>query len=167
MKKILILFIILLYLSAFILPAKLKAPNDLLPALNSFWMFIHVPAYFIGYVSMLITFSYSMIFLWNKYQKRKDDTMIAQINKELKITFLFLNIGLITGAIWAHYSWGRYWAWDPKETWSLITILILSFSFFISRQNSYALITFIIASFISMIFTYWGVPLFLQSIHSY
>jgi ABC-type transport system involved in cytochrome c biogenesis permease subunit len=85
----------------------------------------------------------------------------------VKISFLFLNIGLITGAIWAYVSWGNYWAWDPKETWALINILVLSFYFHLQNATVKKKSIVVIITFLTIIFTYWGVSFILSGLHSY
>ena len=88
---------------------------------------------------------------------------------EVRIGFFFLNFGLVTGAIWAYFSWGTYWGWDPKETWALVNILILSLYFHSAKKpmavDKKAII--VILTFFTLFFTYWGVTYFLKGLHSY
>ena len=84
---------------------------------------------------------------------------------------MLLVTGVFTGAMWANLSWGRYWGWDPKEVWALITMLIAAVAFhtrslpFISRPLAFHL--FCIVAFIAMLFTYFGVNYLLGGLHSY
>ena len=83
--------------------------------------------------------------------------------------FVLLTLGIMTGSVWAHYAWGSYWSWDPKETWSLVTWLIyaaLLHARFVRgwRGNRIALLS--VVGFAAMLFTYLGVN-YLPSLHSY
>ena len=81
-----------------------------------------------------------------------------------------LELGIITGAIWANSAWGTYWSWDPKETWSLITWFIYA-AFLHARYTQgwrgrkMAVIS--ICGFVFVVFTYWGVNYLLAGLHSY
>ena len=118
---------------ALILPAAIKIPKPLMPALNSIWMYIHVPSYFFAYMALMAAIVYAIMVLINK---DNDLEVAKRLDEELKIAFFFLNVGLITGAIWAYVSWGNYWSWDPKETWALINVLALSFVFHLKMPTS-------------------------------
>jgi cytochrome c-type biogenesis protein CcsB len=88
----------------------------------------------------------------------------------IAVGFVFLTIGIITGAVWAKYAWGGYWSWDPKETWSLITWLIYAAYLHVKYIKGWAgkkLAYFSLLGFISVIFTYYGVNLLLPGLHSY
>ena len=82
-----------------------------------------------------------------------------------------LALGIFTGAVWADMSWGRYWGWDPKEVWALITLLVYSFPLhsrimpFFRRPR--ALLLFSVFAFISVLITYFGVNFLLGGLHSY
>ena len=83
--------------------------------------------------------------------------------------FLFLSIGIITGAVWANSAWGRYWGWDPKETWSLITWFVYATLLHARLMRGWhgKRIAFLsIFGFASVLFTYFGVNL-LPGLHSY
>jgi ABC-type transport system involved in cytochrome c biogenesis permease subunit len=140
-----------------------------MPALNSIWIYIHVPAYFLGYVSIAIALLYSIVLLIKSENMNSVEKphLLAKLDNEVKISFLFLNIGLITGAIWAYVSWGNYWAWDPKETWALINILVLSFYFHLQNATVKKKSIVVIITFLTIIFTYWGVSFILSGLHSY
>ncbi|MCF7885783.1 MAG: cytochrome c biogenesis protein CcsA [Candidatus Marinimicrobia bacterium] len=168
-RWIMIILVIALLVIAALLPNEMKKPEPLMPALNSIWMYIHVPAYFFGYVSIFIALVYAVFLLARKnvLSPEKIDDLITKMDREVKICFFFLNIGLITGAIWAYISWGNYWSWDPKETWALINILILTFYFHLSHPNLVKKAIVIIVTFLSVLFTYWGVSYLLIGLHSY
>jgi cytochrome c-type biogenesis protein CcsB len=83
--------------------------------------------------------------------------------------FIFLSLGIITGAVWANFAWGSYWSWDPKETWSLITWLIyaaLLHARLVRGWRGKGIAIMAIAGFVSVLFTYLGVN-YLDSLHSY
>ena len=90
--------------------------------------------------------------------------------KELNITLLYpalllLAAGIFTGAVWAGESWGRYWAWDPKETWALITLMVYCIPLHIAMSPR-RLAIFLLAAFATVVMTYWGVN-HLPSLHAY
>jgi ABC-type transport system involved in cytochrome c biogenesis permease subunit len=90
--------------------------------------------------------------------------------KTILVGFPFMTLLIITGAVWAHYAWGRYWGWDPKETWSLITWFVYAIYLHLRISRSWqgrppAYIS--ILGFFSVIFTYLGVNLLLSGLHSY
>ena len=83
--------------------------------------------------------------------------------------FLFLSIGIITGAVWANQAWGRYWGWDPKETWSLVTWLIYATLLHARLMRGWQgkrIAVLSCVGFFAVIFTYFGVNL-LPGLHSY
>lgn len=82
-----------------------------------------------------------------------------------------LAAGIFIGAVWANQSWGRYWGWDPKEVWALITMLIYALALhsaslpFFRRERNFHL--FLALAFLSVLITYFGVNFFLGGMHSY
>ena len=96
---------------------------------------------------------------------------LDEINyKAITIGFPMLTLGIITGAIWAHYAWGSYWSWDPKETGSLVTWLI--YAAFLHARYTHAwqgkkTALLSVVGFCAVIFTYFGVNFFLPGLHSY
>jgi len=153
-----------LNLAAWLLPVALRTPRPLMPALNSIWMAIHVPAYFYGYMALLFAGTYSLLLL---LRGKPVPELGGYIDAEVGIAFFSLNAGLLSGAIWAYQSWGNYWAWDPKETWALINILILGFYFHLRRPTPFKKALLVLIALLSVIFTYWGVSFILRGLHSY
>lgn len=102
--------------------------NPLTPVLRSnFWLTVHVLSITLGYAGFLLALTLGHIVLW-KSAMRSDQT--EQINaihdalyKSVQIGVLLLAAGTILGGVWANYSWGRFWGWDPKEVWALIALL--------------------------------------------
>ena len=84
---------------------------------------------------------------------------------------LILAIGIFIGAMWANVSWGRYWAWDPKEVWALITLLVYGMAFHTQSIRAFRkplfLHLFLIIAFATVLMTYFGVNYFLGGMHSY
>jgi len=149
---------------ALILPAAIKIPKPLMPALNSIWMYIHVPSYFFAYMALMAAMVYAIMVL---IKKDSDPQVEKRLDEELKIAFFFLNVGLITGAVWAYVSWGNYWSWDPKETWALINVLVLSFVFHLKMPTAKKKAWILIITVLTVAFTYWGVSYILSGLHSY
>ena len=100
-------------------------------------------------------------------EKEKLDEIAYRI---IAFGFIFLSMVMITGAIWAESAWGRYWAWDPKETWSFITWIIYAIYLHLRRSRGWQgkrAAIFAIVGFICVVFTYIGVNTFIPSLHSY
>jgi len=153
--------------------------QPLLPALKSNWLIAHVVTCFIGYAGFAIAFCLSLMLLAGKevrgqrksiWTKLPDRRLLDELtHKMVMLGFLFLTLGIITGAVWANSAWGRYWGWDPKETWSLITWFIYA-TFLHARLmrgwqgKKTAMLS--IFGFAAVLFTYLGVNL-LPGLHSY
>lgn len=146
-------------LIALLFPASLKETSPLAPALRSGWMLVHVPSIFWAYVSL--TFASGLAL---RETIRGPDLQI-RFSAELREAFFFLGVGIITGAFWADESWGTFWSWDPKETWSLVTWILTAFAFHLKNKRLRAITTCL--AFGAMLFTYFGVTLLLPGLHSY
>jgi len=102
--------------------------------------------------------------------KTVDDLTVINY-RTLSLGLYFLTIGTFLGAVWANESWGRYWGWDPKETWSLITMMV--YAFVIHSRNIKALNSIFsfsilaVYAFSSVLMTYFGVNYYLSGLHSY
>jgi ABC-type transport system involved in cytochrome c biogenesis permease subunit len=155
--------IVLMLTAAVFLPSHLKTINILVPALQSPWIFIHVPSFFIGYVSLVIAFVLSIGDTFGGADN--DISRNISLNSEIKLAFFFITLGIITGAFWGEQAWGNFWSWDPKELWALITWLLLIIYFHIrNKTTKFVLIT---VAFLAMLFTYFGVMFLLSGLHSY
>ncbi len=98
------------------------------------------------------------------------DTLDLISCRAIALGFFFLTLVIVTGAIWAEQAWGRYWAWDPKETWSLITWAIYAVYLHARLMRGWQgknAAMFSVIGFICVLFTYIGVNTWLPSIHSY
>lgn len=154
--------------------------TNLVPVLKSYWLTLHVSVItssygflglgaILGLIVMLLL-SFSSV----KNRERISETIdsLTVINyKTLTIGLYLLTIGTFLGAIWANESWGRYWGWDPKETWSLITIIVYSFVIH-SRmmpglKDIYTFNLLSLFAFSSVLMTYFGVNYYLSGLHSY
>jgi ABC-type transport system involved in cytochrome c biogenesis permease subunit len=152
-------------------PSVEKSILPLIPALQSNWLHIHVLTCFLAYASFFLSFLCGVFFFLNSRNPFLETKLLEEINKKsVSIGFVFLTAGILSGAVWAHYAWGSYWSWDPKETWSLITWII--YALFLHGKlirgwaGKRAAILSIIG-FLSVLFTYFGVNFLLSGLHSY
>jgi cytochrome c-type biogenesis protein CcsB len=154
--------------------------TNLVPVLKSYWLTLHVSVItgsygFLGLGAILGLITLILLSLSNdKNRERIANTVdeLTVINfKTLTLGLYFLTIGTFLGAVWANESWGRYWGWDPKETWSLITIIIYSIVIHSRRiPGMKDIFTFNLISlfaFSSVLMTYFGVNYYLSGMHSY
>ena len=154
--------------------------TPLVPVLKSYWLVIHVAVItasysFLGVGALLGLLNLMLISLQNKknYQTlRATIEELTNINEMNLIIGVFLiTIGTFLGAVWANESWGRYWGWDPKETWALVTVLVYSFIIhmrLIPGLNSVFAFNFAaLIGFSSVLMTYFGVNYYLSGLHSY
>jgi cytochrome c-type biogenesis protein CcsB len=154
--------------------------TNLVPVLKSYWLTLHVAIIIGGYGFMTLgaLLGFLNLFLTG-LQTHKNRVRISlaideltAINEMALVTGLYLmTIGSFLGAIWANESWGRYWGWDPKETWSLITVLIYAFVVHMRMipglRGRLAFNTASLLSFASVVMTYLGVNYYLTGLHSY
>ena len=154
--------------------------TNLVPVLNSYWLLIHVAIItasygflalgaLLGFLSLLIMILQSQKNKNRLYTTLKELTFINEMS--ITVGLFMLSIGTFLGGVWANESWGRYWGWDPKETWALASMLVYIFVLhmrFIPKLKS--MYTFNLASllaFSSIIMTYFGVNFYLSGLHSY
>ena len=153
--------------------------RPLIPALKSNWLIAHVVTCFIGYAAFATAFALSIMYLLRSHQGEATVGIIAKFPPEpildelthrmVLFGFLFLSMGIITGAVWANSAWGRYWGWDPKETWSLITWFIYATLLHARLMRGWEgrrIAYLSISGFAAVLFTYFGVNL-LPGLHSY
>jgi cytochrome c-type biogenesis protein CcsB len=154
--------------------------TNLVPVLKSYWLTLHVSVItgsygFLGLGAILGIISMILISLSDQRNiERISGTLdeLAVINyKTLTLGLYLLTIGTFLGAVWANESWGRYWGWDPKETWSLITIIIYSFvihsRLIPGMKDVYTFNLLSLFAFSSVLMTYFGVNYYLSGLHSY
>lgn len=148
--------------------------RPLMPALQSWWLVIHVVMAIIAYGSFAVSCGVSIMYLVKKDEDSKripERKILDEISyKAIVFGYLFLTLTIITGALWAQKAWGRYWAWDPKETWSLVTWIIYTIYLHmrkIKNLKDRPAALFSVIGFACVLFTYLGVNNLLPSLHSY
>ena len=154
--------------------------TNLVPVLKSPWLTIHVTVImagygFLGLASIMGLMNVSLYAALTPSNKGRLKEVIVQMTRVNHLTMIiglyFMTAGVFLGGVWANESWGRYWGWDPKETWALITVLVYAFVSHMHRipgmrgQFAFNLASFI--SYSSVMMTYFGVNFFLGGIHSY
>lgn len=151
--------------------------QPLIPALKSNWLTVHVLTCFLGYAGFAIAFGISVMFILKKsvhkgkIMSRLPENMILDelTQQTIMFGFLFLSLGIMTGAVWANSAWGSYWSWDPKETWSLITWFVYAIFLHLRYMREWhgtKLAVVSIIGFMAVMFTYFGVN-YLPGLHSY
>lgn len=112
------------------LPAAMPSRLDpLVPVLrDNFWLTTHVLTITLSYAAFALTLGFSHVVLWQYIRRPKKTPDLHQLHEWLYrmmfIGLILLAIGTVLGGVWANYSWGRFWGWDPKETWALIALLM-------------------------------------------
>lgn len=155
--------------------------TPLVPVLKSYWLIIHVAIITSSYgffsLSMLIAMISLVFYVISNRDtfKRHNDTTLKELaivsEMSLNIGLLTLTVGNFLGGIWANESWGRYWSWDPKETWAFISIMIYAFVIHMrlvpGLRGRYTFHVVTMFAFCSMVMTYFGVNYYLSGLHSY
>ena len=153
---------------------------NLQPVLNSYWLMIHVAVIVASYgpfsISMILgIISLFLIIILNKNNRTRVKVKIQELTivNELSITIglIMLTIGNFLGGMWANESWGRYWGWDPKETWALISIMVYAFVIHMrlipGLRGKWLFNLMSIIAYSSILMTYFGVNFYLVGLHSY
>lgn len=156
--------------------------QPLIPALQSWWMTIHVPANFIGYGGFAVASMIAVAYLIAERRRSRgnEGRIVARLPsleamddlmyKAIALGFVFFTIATILGAMWAAEAWGGYWSWDPKETWALIVWLNYAAWLHMRFSKGWRGTTLawwaIIGLFITL-FAFLGVNMFLSGLHSY
>jgi len=149
--------------------------QPLMPALKSNWLTFHVTACLLGYGAFAVSLLASIGFLVADRAAAgatagERELFGAIMLGTVSFGFLFLTLGIVTGAVWANRAWGTYWSWDPKETWSLITWLIYAVFLhgrYIRGWRLRRLAWLPILGFASVLVTYLGVNYLMKGLHSY
>ena len=156
--------------------------KPLVPALQSYWMKIHVPMNFVGYGSFAVACGAGMAYLTRYRLEANGGTSkmlrifptLEQLDqlayKAVAIGFPAFTLATILGAAWAAEAWGGYWSWDPKETWALIVWLV--YGAYLHARVSHgwhgkALAWWAVAGFLITVFCFLGVNMYLSGLHSY
>jgi len=153
---------------------------NLQPVLNSYWLMIHVSIIVASYgpfVLGMILGIVSLILMIATTDKNKEKMLVnikeLTIINEMALTvgLVMLTIGNFLGGMWANESWGRYWGWDPKETWALISIMVYAFVLHMrlvpGLRGRFGFNLMSIIAFASIMMTYFGVNFYLAGLHSY
>lgn len=157
--------------------------GPLVPALHSYWLVIHVAAVMIAGALFLVGASASLLYLLKERAEnrgslgpilRRVPTIAAMDRLAYRthaVGFVLWTFGaLIAGPIWAHYAWGRYWGWDPKEVWAFVTWVVYA-GYLHARATAgwkgrrAAVIALL--GFATFLFSYYGVNIFVPGLHSY
>lgn len=152
--------------------------NTLVPVLNSPWLMFHVAVIVAAYGFFGISFLLGLTNISIMSFSKESPLMTLRIrelsiinNMSLLTGLALMTIGTFLGAVWANESWGRYWGWDPKETWALITIVVYSIVthlHLVKKWNNDWIFNFTsVLGFSSVLMTYLGVNYFLSGMHSY
>ena len=152
--------------------------TNLVPVLKSYWLTIHVSVLTASYgffgLAAILSYMTLIMFIFRKDKPHIDDTIknvVSIIEIALTIGLVALTIGNFLGGVWANESWGRYWGWDPKETWSYVSIVIyvivLHLRFVKTLNTPFILASAALVSFSTILMTYFGVNFYLSGMHSY
>lgn len=154
--------------------------TPLVPVLKSYWLMIHVAVITASYGFFGISFLLGLLTL--SFMSTSNPVKVALLQphiRELRIInemslyigLYLLTAGIFLGAVWANESWGRYWGWDPKETWALITMIVYAFvlhaRFLPALRSDYAFSVMSVLGLASVLMTYFGVNYYLSGLHSY
>ncbi len=154
--------------------------TNLVPVLQSYWLSIHVSMItasygFLGLGALLGMITLTLFILKSSANSNRLNLAIKELNAinemSLIIGLVLLTVGNFLGGVWANESWGRYWGWDPKETWALVTILVYAVVIHLRMiKGAYSDYIFSVVSllaFTSVLMTYFGVNYYLAGLHSY
>jgi len=154
--------------------------TNLVPVLKSYWLVIHVATItasygFLALGALLAAINLVLMVLMSSKNREYIQLTLRELGNIIEMNLIIglylLTIGTFLGGVWANESWGRYWGWDPKETWALVTILVYAFVAHMRLVPGLkGLFAFNLASllgFSSVIMTYFGVNYYLSGLHSY
>lgn len=164
------------------IPADLKRTIELVPALRSYWLMIHVSMAVISYSAFAVAAGAGLTMLAKHYLKGRISSALPSeaaieefMFRGVAVGFPFVTLVLITGAIWAQEAWTKAWSWDPKEVWALITWLTYAAYLHVRVQRNVRNVTMAwlsLVGFVVVLFTFMGVNYLvqwfgLQSMHTY
>ena len=154
--------------------------KPLVPALQSYWMKIHVPMNFVGYGSFAVACGAGMAYLTRMWLEARGSKMVRvfpsleQLDqlayKSVAVGFPAFTLATILGAAWAAEAWGGYWSWDPKETWALIVWLVYGAYLHVRISHGWhgkTLAWWTVIAFLVTVFCFLGVNMYLAGLHSY
>lgn len=143
--------------------------TPLMPVLASPWLSIHVALMMLAYTLFAVMAVIGVCGLCGKHEGEERPAALCHV---LLVPAIFLlAAGIFTGAVWANQSWGRYWGWDPKEVWALITMIVYCYPVHgrsIGQfRNPRTMMLYVAIAFVTVLFTYFGVNYLLGGLHSY
>lgn len=150
--------------------------DPLVPVLrDNFWLTIHVLTITLSYAAFALAMGFGHILLWryarNPAAARVDQPMHFWLYRVLQLGVLLLACGTILGGVWANYSWGRFWGWDPKETWALIALLCYILTLhgrLAGWWTQFGLVVASVVCFLAVLMAWYGVNFVLgKGLHSY
>lgn len=154
--------------------------THLVPVLKSYWLLIHVAVItasygFLALGALLAFINLVMMIAQTKNNFVHTNVVITELTLIIEMTLIvglyLLTIGTFLGGVWANESWGRYWGWDPKETWALVTILVYAFIAHMrlvpGMKSLYLFNLMAVLGISTVIMTYFGVNYYLSGMHSY
>jgi len=150
--------------------------DPLVPVLrDNFWLTIHVLTITLSYAAFALAMGFGHILLWryvrNPLAARADAPMHFWLYRVLQLGVLLLAAGTILGGVWANYSWGRFWGWDPKETWALIALLCYILTLhgrLAGWWTEFGLVVASVVCFLAVLMAWYGVNFVLgKGLHSY
>ena len=154
-----------------------KGSKPLMPALRSNWLYFHVFTAIMAYGAFAVSFALAILYLIKEGTSGRMAGNLPPLEVLDELTYKiimagmpFLTLCIVTGAVWAEYAWGRYWSWDPKETWSLITWFVYAVYLharFVANWKGKKAIYLALGGFLAVLFTFFGVNLLLPGLHSY
>ncbi len=168
--------------AASLLPYRYQTAEPLVPALNSYWIYIHVSVTLSSYAAFAMAGGLGVMYLVRERAERRGhhSRLIASLPdletidelgyKAIMVGFPLLAFGIILGAMWANYAWGGYWSWDPKETWSLIVWLIYGAYIHARMTRGWEgrrAAIYAVFGLLMVIFCFWGVNFLLSGLHAY
>ena len=150
--------------------------DPLVPVLrDNFWLTVHVLTITLGYAAFLLAWAFGhvllMLYVWWPARTRANQTLHFLLYRVIQLGVLLLAAGTILGGVWANYSWGRFWGWDPKETWALIALLCYITTLHGRLAGWWTQFGLVVASavcFLSVLMAWYGVNFVLgKGLHSY
>lgn len=179
---------LVLSLTTFLIGIAAMMPRDirpLMPALRSVWLQSHVASGILAYGALTVSAGLAIVMLTRSDEKEEPAEidwaaqywkipgaieMERYVHGLIVVGFIFLSVLMVTGAVWAEETWGRWWGWDPKEIWALITWLI--YLVYLHGRNRFgwrgkATAWFSAVGFVAVMFTLFGVTYLLPGLHSY
>ena len=154
--------------------------TNLVPVLKSYWLIIHVAIItasygFLALAALMAFLNLILMFFKNENNWKRIELVLDELTGIIEMAVIaglyMLTIGTFLGGVWANESWGRYWGWDPKETWALISVIVYAFISHMrlipGLRGIYPFNLFALVGFSSIIMTYFGVNYYLSGLHSY